>query len=111
MDRLRPALNMIAAQHPKLDQLSLRRAQLPQLGVLGIQSLDSIDSGTAPSAERIENHGALLKAAAHHSELTDFVILAPLQQLLDAADKQNVRSSLSRLRPPTPSLPVSEAPF
>ena len=29
----------------------------------------------------------LLKAAADHSELTDFVILPPLQQLLDAASK------------------------
>jgi hexosaminidase len=82
-----PALNMIAAQHPKLDQVSLRRTQLTQLGVLGIQSLDAIDSRTASSAERIEMQSALLKAAADHSELTDFVILPPLQQLVDAAGK------------------------
>jgi len=82
-----PALNMIAAQHPKLDQVSLRRTQLTQLGVLGIQSLDSIDSHTASSAERIETQSALLKTAADHSELTDFVILPPLQQLVDAAGK------------------------
>jgi hexosaminidase len=80
-----PALDHIAAQHPKLNQLSLRRTQLPQLGQLGIQSLDFVDSHKAPDTAWIEAQSTLLKAAADHSELTDFVIVPPLQQLLDAA--------------------------
>jgi hexosaminidase len=82
-----PALDLIAAGHPKLEQLSLRRSQLPRLGLLGIQSLDFIDSHKAPSAAWTGEQATLLKTAADHSELTDFVIIPPLQQLLDAADK------------------------
>jgi len=82
-----PALDRIATGHPKLNQLSLRRSQLPRLGTLGMQSLDSIDSHKTPAAGWIEEQNTLLKAAAEHSELTDFVILLPLQQLLEASGK------------------------
>jgi hexosaminidase len=82
-----PALEVIAAGHPGLDQLSLRRTQLPQLGLLGIQSLNYIDSQKAPDTAWTETQTKLLNAAADHSELTDFVILPPLQQLLDATGK------------------------
>jgi hexosaminidase len=82
-----PTLDNIAAQHPKLNQLSLRRVQLARFGALGMQCLDSIDSQSARSATWLEEQSTLLKAAADHSELTDFVILPPLQQLLDAASK------------------------
>jgi hexosaminidase len=82
-----PTLDRLAVQHPKLNQLSLRRTQLRQLGALGNRCLDSIDSHTAPGGEWIEDQTTLLKAAADHSELTDFVILPPLQELLDAAAK------------------------
>jgi hexosaminidase len=82
-----PALDVIAAGHPGLDQLSLRRTQLPQLGLLGIQSLNYIDSQKAPDTAWTETQTKLLNAAADHSELTDFVILPPLQQLLDATGK------------------------
>jgi hexosaminidase len=82
-----PTLDRLAVQHPKLNQLSLRRTQLRQLGALGNRCLDSFDSHTAPGGEWIEDQTTLLKAAADHSELTDFVILPPLQELLDAAAK------------------------
>jgi hexosaminidase len=82
-----PALDVVAAGHPGLDQLSLRRTQLPQLGLLGIQSLNYIDSQKAPDTAWTETQTKLLNAAADHSELTDFVILPPLQQLLDATGK------------------------
>jgi hexosaminidase len=82
-----PALEVIAAGHPGLDPLSLRRTQLPQLGLLGIQSLNYIDSQKAPDTAWTETQTKLLNAAADHSELTDFVILPPLQQLLDATGK------------------------
>jgi len=82
-----PALDVVAAGHPGLDQLSLRRTQLPQLGLLGIQSLNYIDSQKAPDTAWTETQTMLLNAAADHSELTDFVILPPLQQLLDATGK------------------------
>jgi hexosaminidase len=82
-----PTLDRLAVQHPKLNELSLRRTQLRQLGALGNRCLDSFDSHTAPGGEWIEDQTTLLKAAADHSELTDFVILPPLQELLDAAAK------------------------
>jgi len=83
-----PVLDSLAAEQPKLNQLSLRRAQLPKLGQLGIQSIDSIDSHTAPASAWVEEQSTLLKAAAEHSELTNFVILPPLQQLFETAGKQ-----------------------
>jgi hexosaminidase len=83
-----PALDALAPEHPKLNQLTLRRSQLAQLGQLGIQSLASIESHTLPPAAWIEAQNALLKTSADHSELTDFVILPPLQQLVDTAGKQ-----------------------
>jgi hexosaminidase len=82
-----PALDLLAARHPKLAQLALRRTQLRQLGLLGVQALDRIDSHQAPSAAWNEAQRTLLKAAADPSGLTDFVILPPLQQLFDAAGK------------------------
>jgi hexosaminidase len=82
------ALDSLAAEHPKLNQLSLRRAQLPKLGLLGIQSIDSIESHTVPTSAWVEEQSTLLKAAAEHSELTNFAILPPLQQLFEAAGKQ-----------------------
>ena len=83
-----PTLDSLATEHPKLNQLSLRRSQLPKLGQLGMQSIDAIESHTAPASARVEEQSTLLKAAAEHSELTNFVILPPLQQLFDAAGKQ-----------------------
>ena len=77
----------MAAQDPRLNQLALRRAQLPRLGLLGIQSLGYIDSHAAPSTAWVEEQNTLLTAAAQHSELTDFVVLPQLQQLLEAASK------------------------
>jgi hexosaminidase len=83
-----PTVDALAIEHPKLNQLALRRAQLPKLGLLGIQSLDSIDSHTVPASTWTEEQRELLKVAAEHSEMTNFVILSPLQQLFDATSKQ-----------------------
>jgi hexosaminidase len=82
-----PALDALAPQHPKLNQLTIRRAQLPQLGQLGIQSLASIESHNPPTSAWTDEQNTLLKTTADHSELTDFVILPPLQQLVDTAGK------------------------
>ncbi|WP_158944441.1 beta-N-acetylhexosaminidase [Granulicella sp. S190] len=79
------SLDALSIEHPKLNQLTLRRAQLPKLGQLGLQSLASIESHTAPAPAWIDEQNSVLKTAADHSELTDFVILPPLQQLLDTA--------------------------
>jgi len=82
-----PALDALAPEHPKLNQLTLRRSQIVQLGKLGMQSLASIESHTLPSTTWIEAQNKLLKTSADHSELTDFVILPPLQQLVDLTAK------------------------
>jgi hexosaminidase len=82
-----PRLDSLAADNPRLRQLSERRVQLVKLGTLGVQALKAIDSHKAPSAAWIEQQNALLKEAGSHAELTDFVVLPPLQQLLEAAGK------------------------
>jgi hexosaminidase len=82
-----PRLDSLAADNPRLHQLAERRVQLVKLGTLGAQALKAIDSHKAPSTAWIEEQNALLKEAGSHAELTDFVILPPLQQLLEAAAK------------------------
>jgi len=82
-----PTLDALAPEHPKLNQLTLRRSQLSKLGQLGLQALTSIESHTASTAAWTDEQNALLKTAADHSELTDFIILPPLQQLIDTAGK------------------------
>jgi hexosaminidase len=82
-----PTLDALAPRHPKLNQLTLRRSELPKLGQLGLQALASIESHTASTAAWTDEQNALLKTAVDHSELTDFVVLPPLQQLVDTAGK------------------------
>jgi hexosaminidase len=82
-----PRLDSLAADNPRLRQLAERRVQLVKLGTLGVQALKAIDSHKAPSTAWTEEQNALLKEAGSHAELTDFVVLPPLQQLLEAAAK------------------------
>lgn len=79
-----PALDALAPEHPLLNQVTLRRQQLPQLAQLGLQALADIDNKRRATPAWNDKQTTLLKQAATHTELTDFAILPSLQQLFDA---------------------------
>ena len=77
-----PTLDMIAADHPLLDGVKTRRRQLPELGLLGLACLGRIESKAAADAGWAQTQTALLKQAAEHVDVVDFVVLPPLETLL-----------------------------
>lgn len=83
-----PAIDAIAAQHPLVNEVALRRQQLPRLGRLGLDAMTAFETKQKPAGGWHDTQAALLKQAGDHSELVDFVILPPLQQLIDAAAQQ-----------------------
>ena len=83
-----PALDRLAATNPFVAEISTRREQLPRLGRLGVEALESIETHRKPSPEWVSSEEMLLKQAAEHTELTDFVCLDPLRALVQAAAHQ-----------------------
>ncbi len=55
-----------------------------RLGQLGSEGLAYRESGKKPEAAWVQNGNALLKQAAEHHEIVDFVVLRQLQVLVDA---------------------------
>jgi hexosaminidase len=80
----RPALDELARSHPLVDGVKVRREQLPELGLLGVQSLGYIEGHSSPDAAWVKTQTELLKTAAEHREIVDFVVLPSLQRLVDA---------------------------
>ncbi|RXS94280.1 beta-N-acetylhexosaminidase [Silvibacterium dinghuense] len=79
----RPALDQLAVDHPFIAEMQQRREQLPRLGLLGLESLGYIEAKQHPSAAWLDQQKQLLSDAGKHVELTDFVVLDPLNALLD----------------------------
>jgi hexosaminidase len=80
-----PALDQLEASSPLLQEASGHIAAWPKLGTMGIEALSYLHSGTAPPADWKGAQTAILGNAVKQSELVDFVVLAPLQKLVDAA--------------------------
>jgi hexosaminidase len=80
-----PALNQLETNSPLLQEASGHIAAWPKLGTMGIEALSYLHSGTAPPADWKDAQTAILKDAVKPSELVDFVVLAPLEKLVDAA--------------------------
>ncbi len=80
-----PALDQLAVTHPFVAEMKIRREQLPRLGLIGIQAMDAIETRHKPSAEWLDAQRMLLKEAGQHLELTDFVVIEPLDSLLRRA--------------------------
>jgi hexosaminidase len=83
-----PALDAIAQTNPLIAEVSLRRQELPRLGLLGLQAIGYLEAKSAPTPAWTATQNDLLQQAAVHKELVDFVVLPPLQELLKAAIAQ-----------------------
>jgi len=78
-----PALNELVTTRPLVRQMSVRIDQLPRLGTLGLEALGYIESQQKPPADWTAAQRSLLDASAKHLELTDFVVLPALTDLLN----------------------------
>jgi hexosaminidase len=79
-----PSLESMAMRNPLLQLESNRISQWPRLGQIGLEALAYLKSGNAPSGWQAEQTAAI-QDAAKPQELVNFVILPPLQKLVDAA--------------------------
>ncbi len=86
-----PALNALEASSPLLQEAASHIAAWPKLGTMGIEALTYLRSGKAPPADWSENQKAELQSAIKPQELVDFVVLAPLQTLVGAANSPKAR--------------------
>jgi hypothetical protein len=77
----------LAATRPLLAETNERRNELPRLGLRGLQSLGYIEANAAPPPDWTAAEKELLKNAADHTEMVDFVVLTPLKKLFDTASK------------------------
>jgi hexosaminidase len=78
-------LNALASTHPLIAKIEVRREQLPRLGRLGREAVGYIEAHQRPFVEWTETETAFLKIAGNHADLTDFVVLAPLNELVEAS--------------------------
>ena len=84
-----PALEKLEANSPLLQGASVHIAAFPKLGSMGIEALSYLHSGAAPPAGWQDAQKAILLEAVKQSELVDFVVLAPLQNLVAAAAQRS----------------------
>jgi hexosaminidase len=83
-----PALDKLRANSPILQEASVHIAAWPRLGSMGIEALSYLRSGKAPPAGWQNAQKATLHDANKPNELVDFVVLKPLQTLVDGVSAQ-----------------------
>jgi hexosaminidase len=83
-----PALNQLEANSPVLQEATVHIAALPNLGSVGVEALSYLQTRKAPPAGWLEAQQSILRDADKPQELVDFVVLAPLQKLVEAASVQ-----------------------
>ncbi len=79
-----PGLDRLQAGSPLLQEASVHIAAFPKLGSMGVEAVGYLRSGKTASAEWKNAQEAILKNAVKPSELVEFVVLKPLQALVDA---------------------------
>lgn len=79
------ALNTLAANSPLLQEVPVHIAAWPKLGTMGIEALNYLRSGNTPPADWQAAQTTTLHEAVNTHELVEFVVLGPLQKLVDAA--------------------------
>jgi hexosaminidase len=84
-----PALEKLEANSPILQEASAHIAAWPKLGSMGIEALSYLRSGSAPPPGWQDAQNAILHDAVNPHELVDFVVLAPLQKLVEAAAQKS----------------------
>ncbi|HUV97285.1 MAG TPA: hypothetical protein VMV98_07425, partial [Acidobacteriaceae bacterium] len=82
-------LDELEANSPLLQEDAAHIAAWPGLARMGLAALHYIDTGTAPPAGWQQQQESILKDANPPQELVDFVVLKPLQQLVQAASAAN----------------------
>ena len=80
-----PALDRLQANSPLLQEASAHIAAWPKLGQMGIEALSYIRSGNPPPPGWQNAQKAILRHAVKPGELVEFVVLAPLETLVEAA--------------------------
>jgi hexosaminidase len=79
-----PALEATAVRNPLLQLETNRISQWPRLGQIGLDALNYLSSGNAPPAGWQAEETATIEEAAKPQELVNFVVLPPLEKLVDA---------------------------
>lgn len=74
-----------AATEPRLTAIAERREQWVRLANLGLEAVGSIESGKRETEAWSASGKTLMQQAAKPQELVDFVILGPMEKLIDAA--------------------------
>ncbi len=80
-----PALDKLEANSPLLQEASAHIAAFPKLGSMGIDALSYLRSGNPPPPAWHDAQSAILHDAVKPAELVDFIVLAPLKNLVEAA--------------------------
>lgn len=78
-------LDSQASREPRLDAIAERRKQWLELSSSGLDAIGFIESGKPAPKPWVSSRKALIQRAAQPQELVDFVILNPLDQLVEAA--------------------------
>jgi hexosaminidase len=80
-----PAVEKLEAGSPILHEAHAHIAAWPKLANLGLEALKALDTKTAPAVGWLDVQKTILHDAVAPQELVDFVVLAPLQKLAEAA--------------------------
>jgi hexosaminidase len=80
-------LSVQTATNRRLESIAERQNQWLELATLGLQSMALIESRHSPSDAWILSQQTLLKSCAQPQELVDFVVLAPLGDLVKATSR------------------------
>jgi len=80
-------LSVQSATNRRLASIAARQNQWLELATLGLQSMALIESRQSPSDAWIISQQALIKSCAQSQELVDFVVLAPLGDLVKATSR------------------------
>jgi hexosaminidase len=80
-------VDRLATHSPLIAEEQQRRQQFHQLAATGIEAVQRLQSHQPADIAWIAAHTQVLAEAAKHTELVDFVILKPLQQLVEATQQ------------------------
>ena len=93
-----PALDSLSMHAPLLREESVRISQWPRLGQIGLDALSYLNSRSAPPDGWQAAQTTVIEEAAKPQKLVDFVVLPPLQKLVDAAAAIQPHSSAPQPR-------------
>jgi predicted aminopeptidase len=78
-------LDAQAAKEPRIGAIAERRKEWVALANSGLEAIESVESGKRAPDAWAASRKALIKEAGQSRELVDFVILAPMDELFQAA--------------------------